>query len=292
MTAGARRFEGKIVLVVGAARGVGLATAQAFAGEGARLSLADIDPAIDGVASELPAGTDLLAGRADVTDPASVDALVAATVERFGRVDVLAHVAGVLQQTAKVADLSGDEWDRVLTVNAKGPMHTARAVIPHMREQGGGRIVNVGSDVGYRANYFQSSYAASKFALDGFSQSMRLELRRFGIAVSLVSPGWYETEFGQSVVTTFTAGELAPLYADLIADWEAGVGGVEGPNLNPQEVADRVVEILREQQPRYRYPVGWNPDRIGTVDPADIDRFQGHLVDFYRMDAPSVPTAR
>jgi NAD(P)-dependent dehydrogenase (short-subunit alcohol dehydrogenase family) len=194
MSAGARRFEGKVVLVVGAARGVGLATARSFAREGARLALADVDPAIDDVPGQLDGAADVLTARTDVTDPDDVGRLVDATKERFGRIDVLAHVAGVLQQTAKVADLSGEEWDRVLTVNAKGPMHTARAVIPHMREQGGGRIVNVASWFSYSGHAYFGAYCASKAALRILTQAIADEEAGANITANCVSPGNVDTE--------------------------------------------------------------------------------------------------
>ena len=194
MSAGARRrFEDKVVLVVGAAQGVGLATARSFAAEGAKLSLADVSPALDDAAASL-VGADVLATRADVTDADSVQALIDATIARFGRIDVLAHVAGVLQQTAKVADLSGDEWDRVLTVNAKGPMHTARAVIPHMREQGGGRIVNVASWFSYSGHAYFGAYCASKAALRILTQAIADEEAGANITANCVSPGNVDTE--------------------------------------------------------------------------------------------------
>lgn len=194
MSAGARRrFEDKVVLVVGAAQGVGLATAKSFAAEGAKLSLADVSPALDDAAAQL-GEADVLATRADVTDADSVQALIDATLERFGRIDVLAHVAGVLQQTAKVADLSGDEWDRVLAVNAKGPMHTARAVIPHMREQGGGRIVNVASWFSYSGHAYFGAYCASKAALRILTQAIADEEAGAGITANCVSPGNVDTE--------------------------------------------------------------------------------------------------
>jgi NAD(P)-dependent dehydrogenase (short-subunit alcohol dehydrogenase family) len=259
MTAGARRFEGKIVLVVGAARGVGLATAQAFAGEGARLSLADIDPAIDGVASELPAGTDLLAGRADVTDPASVDALVAATVERFGRVDVLAHVAGVLQQTAKVADLSGDEWDRVLTVNAKGPMHTARAVIPHMREQGGGRIVNVASWFSYSGHAYFGAYCASKAALRILTQAIADEEAGANITANCVSPGNVDTEMHRKALRDEAASR--GISADEMKDIEWAKIPLKHA-CPPEDIADAILFLASDDA---KYMTGASVDVNGGV---------------------------
>lgn len=281
-----------VVLVTGASSGFGRATATTAAAGGATVvgAYRGSRDGFEATAAQLAAqGVDSV--RLDVTEVASVAAAVNYVLERHGRIDALVNLAGYgLLGPMECTPL--EQTKRLYETNVFGTMRMCQAVVPVMRVQRGGRIINIGSDVGYRANYFQSSYAASKFAVDGYSQSMRLELRSFGIAVSLVSPGWYDTEFGESVVTTFSAGEFAPLYAELIADWESGVGAVEGPNDDPQEVADSIIAVLRDPQPRYRIPVGWNPKRLGDVDVDAIDRFQTHLVDFYRLHDPSRPAAR
>jgi NAD(P)-dependent dehydrogenase (short-subunit alcohol dehydrogenase family) len=259
MSAGSRRFDGKVVLVVGAARGVGLATAQAFGREGARLALADVDPAIDGVAGELERGAEVLAQRCDVTSSDAVDDLVAATVERFGRVDVLAHVAGVLQQTAKVSDLSGDEWDRVLTVNAKGPMHTARAVIPHMRQQGGGRIVNVASWFSYSGHAYFGAYCASKAALRMLTQAIAEEEADSNITANCVSPGNVDTEMhrkalrDEAVSRGITAEEMKD------SEWAKIPLKHACP---PEDIADAIVFLASDEA---RYMTGASLDVNGGV---------------------------
>jgi NAD(P)-dependent dehydrogenase (short-subunit alcohol dehydrogenase family) len=259
MSAGARRFEGKVVLVVGGARGVGLATAQAFAREGARLALADVDPAIDGVAGQLEQGTEVLTQRCDVTSSGDVDDLVAATVERFGRVDVLAHVAGVLQQTAKISDLTGDEWDRVLTVNTKGPMHTARAVIPHMREQGGGRIVNVASWFSYSGHAYFGAYCASKAALRMLTQAIAEEEADSNITANCVSPGNVDTEMhrkalrDEAVSRGITAEEMKD------SEWAKIPLKHACP---PEDIADAIAFLASDEA---RYMTGASLDVNGGV---------------------------
>jgi 3-oxoacyl-[acyl-carrier protein] reductase len=259
MSAGARRFDDKVVLVVGAARGVGLATAQAFAREGGKLSLADVDPTIDDAAGELEDGADVLLSRTDVTSPEEVDRLVAATVERFGRVDVLAHVAGVLQQTAKVADLTGDEWDRVLTVNAKGPMHTARAVIPHMREQGGGRIVNVASWFSYSGHAYFGAYCASKAALRMLTQAIAEEEAASNITANCVSPGNVDTEMHRKALRDEAASR--GITAEEMKDSEWAKIPLQHA-CPPEDIADAIVFLASDEA---RYMTGASLDVNGGV---------------------------
>jgi NAD(P)-dependent dehydrogenase (short-subunit alcohol dehydrogenase family) len=190
------RFDDRVVMIAGAARGIGLATAEAFAREGAKLSLSDIDPAIDDAPSRLDgsSGTEVITQRCDITDPAQCEAFAAATADRYGRIDVLAVVAGVLQQAHAVAELPPEEWDRVVAVNAKGPMLAARAVIPRMREQGGGRIVNVASWFSYSGHAFFAAYCASKAALRMMTQALAAEEAEHGITANCVSPGNVDTD--------------------------------------------------------------------------------------------------
>jgi NAD(P)-dependent dehydrogenase (short-subunit alcohol dehydrogenase family) len=259
MSAGARRFDGKVVLVVGAARGVGLATAQAFAREGARLALADVDPAIEGVAGELTDGAEVLARRCDVTDAQDVDRLVAATVERFGRVDVLAHVAGVLQEAAKVADLPGDEWDRVLAVNAKGPMHTARAVIPRMREQGGGRIVNVASWFSYSGHAYFGAYCASKAALRMLTQAIAEEEADANITANCVSPGNVDTEMHRKALRDEAVNRGITTEEMKDSEWAKIPLKHACP---PEDIADAIVFLASDEA---RYMTGASLDVNGGV---------------------------
>ncbi len=109
----------------------------------------------------------------------------------------------------------------------------AQAVVPSMRAQGVGTILNVGSDVGVHANLYQSAYAASKAAVHGLSQVMRWELQMFGIKVAVIDPGWYATEFGESIVSTFGCPGASAHYDAQVAAWNSGVARVEGANEHP-----------------------------------------------------------
>lgn len=218
----------------------------------------------------------------DVTEDESVSSAVSKVMSEHGRIDVLINSAGYgLLGPMECTEIA--ETKRLFDTNVFGTMRVCRAVIPHMRGLGAGRILNFGSDVGLRANFFQASYAASKFAVDGLTQVMRLELAPLGIDVCLVSPGWYATEFGGSAVTTFAATAAAPAYAQLAADWNRGVENVESANSHPEEVAQLVRKLLSERHPRFRNAVGWNWDRMGAVDEDEIDRYQEGLLTYYKM---------
>jgi NAD(P)-dependent dehydrogenase (short-subunit alcohol dehydrogenase family) len=164
-------------------------------------------------------------------------------------------------------------------------MRMTQAVVPTMRERGSGIILNVGSDVGVRANFYQSSYAASKFAVHGMTQSMRWELQMFGIRVAMIDPGWYSTEFGQSVVTTFESGPLSHLYEAQIKAWNDGVEAVEGPNDDPSEVADVVLRVIDAPEPPFLNSAGWNPVRMAGVSPDEIHDYERRLFDYYKLAA-------
>jgi NAD(P)-dependent dehydrogenase (short-subunit alcohol dehydrogenase family) len=170
-------------------------------------------------------------------------------------------------------------------------MRMAQSVIPAMRAQGSGFILNVGSDVGLRANFYQSAYAASKFAVHGLTQVMRWELQMFGIKVAIIDPGWYDTEFGESIVSTFAAGPVGALYQAQVAAWNEGVARVEGPNEDPQEVAELVLRMIDETEPPFLSAAGWNPVRMAGIKLDDVDEYERRLFDYYGLGAFRGPWA-
>jgi NAD(P)-dependent dehydrogenase (short-subunit alcohol dehydrogenase family) len=261
--ASARRFEGKVVLIVGAARGVGLATATEFARQGALLSLADVDPSIDDIPQQLAdaGGTPdtILASRTDMTSEEQCAQLVAATVERFGRVDVLAVVAGVLQQAAKIADLPSAEWDRVLGVNVKGPFQLARAVIPQMREQRSGRIVNVASWFSYSGHAFFGGYCASKAGLRMLTQAIAEEEAENGITANCVSPGNVDTEMHRTALREEAANR--GITTDEMKDIEWAKIPLEHA-CPPEDIANAIVFLASDEA---RYMTGASLDVNGGV---------------------------
>lgn len=198
-----REFDGRVVVVTGAARGIGRATAHLYAEEGARLVLADLDlESAELVAKECAErGAEALAVRFDQRRSDSVRAMVAAANDRLGPVDVLANVAGIYP-AAPIGEMTDDLWDDVLRNNLTGVFYCCRAVLPQMRERGGS-IVSVASGVAVRPLEGMAAYAASKGGLAAFSRVLALEAAPL-VRVNVVAPGPTATP---GVRAAFEAGE-------------------------------------------------------------------------------------
>jgi len=200
----ASESSGKVVIVTGAARGIGRATAVRFAEEGAKIAAWDVNIGnADLLRAEVDAaGGQAIVTRVDVTDSESVNEAVAAVIERWGRVDVLVNNAGIVRdaQLVKWKDgqvesvMSDDLFDGVLDVNLKAVFYCTRAVAPHMIRQKSGVILTASSIVGLYGNFGQTNYAAAKAAVVNMTRTWARELGRYGIRVNAVAPGFIATD--------------------------------------------------------------------------------------------------
>jgi 3-oxoacyl-[acyl-carrier protein] reductase len=191
-------LEGKIAIITGGAAGIGKATAEKFAGEGATVIICDMaEDAGKQVAEEIGGRFD----KVDVSDHAAMKAWVDSVVEEYGRVDVLVNNAGILRdgQLVKYKDgnvvsmMSEEDFDAVINVNLKGVFNGTQAVVPHMIEQGGGVIISASSVVGLDGNFGQTNYVATKAGVVGMTKVWARELGRYGIRVNAIAPGFIET---------------------------------------------------------------------------------------------------
>ena len=178
------RLKDKICIVTGAAQGIGAATCARLADEGALVI--GCDRRAEGVHERFERHA------VDVTDRVAVDMMVAAVLQRHGRIDVLVNNAGITKD-ARLVKMTLEQFDAVIDVNLRGVFHCAQAVAPHMIERGSGVILNASSVVGIYGNFGQTNYAASKFGVIGFTKTWSRELGPKGIRVNAVAPGFVDT---------------------------------------------------------------------------------------------------
>lgn len=190
------RLQGRVAIVTGAAQGIGARYAAALAAEGAALVCADVIDAEPVAAQIRAAGGRALALRADVSSAESVRQMAAASVEAFGRIDVLINNAGLFANLAMkpFEQIDAAEWDRVMAVNVRGPFECAKAVLPQMRAQGYGKIVNIASATVFKGSPMLLHYVTSKGAVVAMTRSLARELGDAGIRVNTLAPGLTASE--------------------------------------------------------------------------------------------------
>jgi NAD(P)-dependent dehydrogenase (short-subunit alcohol dehydrogenase family) len=237
-------FTGKVALVTGAASGMGLATAQAFAEAGAAVVLSDFrEDAVKTSAQKLAeSGHKAIALRCDVSDDSQVAAMVDRAVAEFGRLDAAFNNAGVMARIARTAESTREEWDRVIGINLRGVWSCMKHELRHMERQGSGAIVNNASVGALTGNPGIGSYIASKHGVVGLTRTAALEYIQHGIRVNAVNPGLIDTQIARDVVS---GNEQA--YADIAKNVPIGRAGT------PEEIASVVLWLC---SPGASYVVG------------------------------------
>ena len=188
------RLEGKVALISGGARGIGAATAQLMAGEGAAVVIADVleKEGMETEAKISEAGGEVLFVRLDVTSEADWNAAVTATVTKYGKLDILVNNAGISSRTG-VEETTVESWDQVMDINAKGVFLGMKHVMPEMRKAGGGSIINISSIYGIVGSGGSAGYHASKGAVRLFTKSAAVQYAGEGIRVNSVHPGFVDS---------------------------------------------------------------------------------------------------
>jgi NAD(P)-dependent dehydrogenase (short-subunit alcohol dehydrogenase family) len=195
------RLQGKVVIITGAASGMGLAMAKRFTQEGAAVVAGDwhearLNAAIDEIKA---AGGEITGCQGDISQQDAAECLVTKAISTYGKLDVLVNNAGVMDHFDGVADLTNEMWRRVMGINLDGPMFTMRATIPHMIANGGGHIVNIASTAGISGGAAGAAYTASKHALVGLTKSTAWLYAPQGIRCNAIAPGGTKTNIGESM---------------------------------------------------------------------------------------------
>lgn len=236
-------IEGKIVVITGASSGLGEATARLLSTQGASVVLgARRADRLNSLADELTgAGGKALAITTDVTQREEVKQLVDAAVQAYGRVDVMINNAGLMPQSL-LERLKIDEWDRMIDVNIKGVLYGVAAVLPYMKAQKSGHIINVSSVAGHKVRAGTAVYAATKTAVRVISEGLRQEVKPYNIRTTVISPGAVATELPESVTDPDVAERIHKFYAEIAIPADSFARAVAFAISEPEEVD--VNEIL------------------------------------------------
>ena len=251
----------KVWFITGASRGMGADFAKAALAAGKAVVASGRDS--DRVSRALGQATDLLAVKLDVTSRADAEAAVRAAVDRFGRIDVLVNNAASFY-AGYFEELTPDQMERQLATSLIGPMNVTRAVLPVMRKQRLGHIISISSSAGLSGFEFCTAYAASKFGLEGWMESLHAEVAPFGITTTIVNPGFFRTELLTEQSTNYaepSIGDYDERRAKQREFWKAQNGQQSG---DPAKLAQALIVIAGQEPPPRRFVAG--ADAIGTAE--------------------------
>jgi NAD(P)-dependent dehydrogenase (short-subunit alcohol dehydrogenase family) len=251
----------RIWFITGAGRGMGVDIAKAALAAGSAVVATGRNP--ERVSAAIGAHDDLLAVKLDVTDPADAQAAVQAAVERFGRIDVLVNNAGNFYAGFFEEITPGDFRAQVETT-LFGPINVTRAVLPVMRAQRSGLVVAISSTAGIVGQEFCTAYAAAKFGIEGWIESLAPEVAPFGIHTMLVEPGFFRTELLSPESTNYAAPSIddyAERTTQTVAAWNAMNGHQGG---DPAKLANALVQLAGRDEPPARWVAG--ADAVATVE--------------------------
>lgn len=242
----------KVWFITGAAKGIGREVARTIVENGD--CVIATSRSLEGLIRNIGPETDsFLPMKADITDEAEVKAAIEKGIEKFGHIDVVLNNAGYYLVGA-LEEISDLEFRKTIDVNVFGMLHVIRQVMPYLRKQGSGHIINISSNMGYIGYANTGSYNASKFAVVGISEALAMEVRQFGIQVTVVAPGMFRTNF-MSDSTLTVAAELIPEYH--VAEHVNILRGFDGKQPgDPKKLAAVLRELTLLKEPPLHLPLG------------------------------------
>lgn len=193
-----KRLEGQVAIVTGGARGIGKGICEVFCREGATVALWDVLDGTQTVNEITQSGGKIFFQKVDVTDQSSVDSAIEEIIKQYGKIEILINNAGIIRDRSFLK-MSEEEWDSVINVNLKSLYVVTRSVIPHMKENGYGRIVSASSINGTAGAFGQTNYCATKAGISGFTRALCKEVGRFGITANAVAPGFIQSAMTDSM---------------------------------------------------------------------------------------------
>ncbi len=251
----------KVIIVTGAGRGMGADIAKALLSAGHKVIATGRNP--DNVRKALGEGENLLVVKLNVTDRRDAEAVAKAALDRFGRIDVLINNAANFY-AGYFEELSPEQMERQLSASLFGPMNVTRAVLPVMRKQRSGHIITISSTAGLVGFEFGSAYAASKFGVEGWMESLHGEVAPFGINTTIINPGFFRTELLTEQSTNYAVPSIKDYdeqRAKMLAYWKSQNGKQSG---DPKKLARALVTIVEMENPPERFLAG--ADAVATAE--------------------------